>query len=156
MDIWVLNHRMEFDKAARRRMLEKGQLTAFSNAAEILAEIWFAGAAMDENSLLLQSYVLNGGTFGTLKNHVQMQRTKQGNKLQFILRRIFQPYEVLKLQFPVLQKHKWLFPFFQVRRWCNLIFCGGIRRSAKVLETNRRIDGDKASAAARHLGELGL
>lgn len=156
LDIWVLNHRMSFDKSARRQVLERGQLAAFAHGAEVLAEIWFSGAEMDENSRLLQSYVLNGGTYGTLKNQVSLQQEKKGSKLQFILNRIFQPYEVLKLQFPIVQTHKWLVPVFQVVRWFRLLRPGQLKRSRRELQANAAVSQDQQAAARALLQYLEL
>lgn len=147
LDIWVLNHRMEADKTTRSLLLKKGNLAAFSKAAEALAEIWFSDAPMDENSKNFQAFILNGGTYGTLQNHVRLQQGKKGSKLQFAMQRIFQPYDVLKLQFPILQTRKWLVPLFQVVRWFRLLRPGQLKRSRQELQTNSAISEEELSAA---------
>lgn len=155
LDIWVLNHRMEFDPAARQALLSKGDLTAFATATQTLAEIWFSGAPMDENSRILQEFILSGGTYGSMVNRVSLQQKKKGGKFKFALQRIFQPFNILKLQFPVLEKHKWLTPVFHVVRWSRLLFGGVFKRSVRELQTTAAVsDDDQATAQAliRHLG----
>ncbi len=156
LDIWILNHRMEFDPAARQAFLAEGGLTAFAAAAHTLSEIWFSGAPMDENSLLLQEFVLSGGTYGSLQNRVSLQQGQQGGKLQFALNRIFLPYDILKHQFPVLQKHKWLTPVFHLVRWFRLIFCGGMKRSVRELQTTAAVSNDEQASVQALIQHLGL
>ena len=155
LDLYLLS-RIPADRGARRALLEKGGLLSFATQAEALSEVWFGDGTHTDTTAEMEKYVIAGGVYGTEENRITVGQTRQGGKLGYALSRIFLPYHALKYHYPSLQRHKWLFPFFQVRRWCKLIFCGGIRRSAKELETNRRIDTDKASAAARHLKELGL
>ena len=150
LDIWILNHRMEFDPAARNALLEEGKLSAFARGAEALAEGWFSGAPMDENALTFQNFILSGGTYGTVQNRVTLQQEQKGGKLKFALERIFLPYDILKHQFTVLQTHKWLTPVFHLVRWFRLIFCGGMKRSVHELKTTAAVSDD-AQAAVRTL-----
>ena len=48
LDIWILNHRMEFNPEARNALLEEGKLSAFARGAEALAE----GRDIREDALL--------------------------------------------------------------------------------------------------------
>ena len=141
--VWVLNHRVDFSTGQREQFLEMGGLTAFARAAEKLSEIWFSGEPMDEMSQRLQAFVLSGGTYGTVENRVSLQQGKEGGKLRFALKRIFLPYEILKYDFPVLQKHKWLTPVFHVVRWLRLLFCGGVKRSVSELQTVAEVSEEK-------------
>lgn len=156
LDIWVLNHRMEFDPAARQALLAKGKLTAFAKGAEALAEIWFSGANMDERSQIFQDFILSGGTYGTMQNRVSLQQKQKGGKLKFALGRIFQPYDILKLQFPVVQKHKWLAPIFQIVRWFRLLSPGNIKRSVRELQTTAAVSTDEQAAAQALIAYLQL
>lgn len=135
LDVWILNHRVEADTDSRKHLLQQGGLTAFAKAAERLAEIWFSGASMDEYSKPFETFVLHGGTYGTLENQVRMQQAKKGSRLRFVWERIFLPHCFLKHSYPVLQKHKWLTPVFWVVRWFRLLFDGKVGRSAVELQT---------------------
>ena len=156
LDVWVMNHRMAFDKAARCALLEEGALSAFAKAAETLADIWFSGAEMDENSQIFQDFVLSGGTYGTLQNRVTLQQEKKGGKLKFALSRIFLPYDIMKHYFPVLQTHKWLTPVFHLVRWFRLLFCGGVKRSVHELQSTSAVSHEKQTSAQALLQYLQL
>lgn len=156
LDVWIMNHNMEFDPAARQALLSEGNLSAFARGAEELANIWFSGAPMDENARMFEDFILSGGTYGNLQNRVSLQQEQQGGKLQFALHRIFLPYSILKHQFPVLQKHKWLTPVFHLVRWFRLLFCGGIKRSVRELQTTASVSTDAQAAAQALIRHLGL
>lgn len=150
LDIWILNHKIQPEKDDRKLLLEKGGMTGFARAAEKLAEIWFSGKPMDERSKSFESFVLSGGTYGNLENQVSLQQAKKGSKLRFVWERIFLPYRYLKHSYPILQKHKWLTPVYQVVRWFRLLFGGGVSRSVEEFKTSAQLS-DEMQAEARHL-----
>ena len=76
--------------------------------------------------------------------------------VEFALSKIFIPYDVIKFQYPALQKHKWLMPVCQVRRWFRIIFRGGVKRSARELSRNYAITDSEVSKTSKMLEELGL
>lgn len=156
LDVWILNHRVPHDTMERNRLLEEGGLLTFAKCAEKLSEIWFSGLEMDPMSRNLQEFVLSGGNYGGLKNRVAVNQAKQGGKLQNAMSRIFLPYDIMKHYFPILQKHKWLTPLYQVIRWCKLLFCGGIKRSARELQTNATVSDEKRRSVEELLNYLEL
>lgn len=156
LDIWILNHRTDFDPKGRADLLEKGGLTAFAKAAEKLAEIWFSDAPMDELSKGFQVFVCSGGTYGNLENQVNLQQAKKGGKLKFLWDRVFLPYSFLKYSYPVLQKHKWLTPVFWVVRWFRLLFGGKLSASVRELKTFAEVTEDTQASAKALLHYLEL
>ena len=104
----------------------------------------------------MQEYVLTGGVYGNNQNRITMQQTKKGGKFKYAMSRIFLPYDVIKFHYPVLQKHRWLLPFCQVRRWFKLLFCGGAKRSFNELKINQTLSEEKKAKAEELLKELEL
>ena len=154
LDLWILKHRVEHDGEARKQLLDQGGLLAFAQAAESLSEVWFSGAESDPMTDRLAQYILGGGVYGTMENIVIVQQGRRGGKLRYALTRIFLPYETIKYYYPVLQKHKWLLPVYQVVRWCKLLFKGGVKRSVRELKTNAsmsRADMQSAEALLQYL-----
>lgn len=143
LDIWIMNHRMEFDPAARQTLLVEGKLAAFASGVQKLAEIWFSGAPMDEMSRKLQEFVLFGGVYGNMQNRLRMQQVKKGGKFQLALSRIFLPYREMVYRYKVLEKHKWLLPLCHIARWCRLILCGGVKRSVRELKRIGQMRSEK-------------
>jgi hypothetical protein len=44
----------------------------------------------------------------------------------------------------------------QVRRWGKLIFCGGLKRSARELKTNQTVSKDTAEQMKNFIRQVGL
>jgi hypothetical protein len=66
------------------------------------------------------------------------------------------PYDALKFNYPILQKHKWLMPVMQVRRWFNLLLRGRLRRSMHELNVNAKTTDATQEGMRRLLREIGL
>ncbi len=155
IDLWILEHR-EGDRDARERLLEKGGLLQFSHVALALSRVWLGGLEADALSEQLEAYIFSGGTYGTEENRITMEQQKMGGKLGYAMSKIFLPYDTIKHHYPILQKHRWLMPLMQVRRWGKLIFCGHAGRSMRELQYNAGISDEKARETAEFLRRIGL
>ena len=133
LDLWILNHAISHDAASRQALLREGGLHRFSAAMENLAEVWFSGRESDDLSRQASAFLLSGGTYGTVDNFTAVGCSKAGSAGRYWLRRIFMPYVELSASYPVLLKHKWLMPFYQIIRWVRILFGGGIHRAKAEL-----------------------
>lgn len=156
LDVWVLTHRIPFDRRSRDRLLAEGGLSAFAQQAELLSEVWFGGAAPTAVTDQMTSYILRGGLYGSMENRITVQQQKQGGKLRYAASRIFLPYDTLKHHYPVLEQHRWLTPLMEVRRWGKLVFCGGLKRSVRELRCNSATPRQQASETQSLLSVLNL
>lgn len=156
LDLWILNHRVEHDQNKRKSILSQCELLTFAQAAEKLSEVWFSNAQKDTLSEQMEQFILYGGAYGNLPNHLSVQQAKKGGKLQCILSKVFLPYDRLKFHYPILQKNRWLTPVYEVRRWIRLIFTKGIKRSIHTLKVNADISAEQLSSATELLKALGL
>ena len=156
LDIWILNHRVQFDRATREELLQSGGILEFYQGAELLSEVWFGDAAHTPLTKTMENYLLSSGTYGTTESRVAIQQSKKGGKLGFAISRIWLPYSILVTHYPSLERHRWLLPLYQVRRWFKLVFRGGVKRSANELKTNFAVADDKQKALSAMLEDLGL
>ncbi len=117
IDLWILDTMPERDEAGRNRILEKAGLLTFAQAMSSTAKAWFDGHEVPSEEL--EQFILTAHMYSDLKNQVSLGLDRNGLG-KYILRRIFQPYDVIKYTFPILQKHKWLTPFFQMIRWTKI------------------------------------
>lgn len=156
LDIWLLRKKMIFDNQALKKILKETGLETFAKAVESLANVWFSGAKATKLDEELAQYVLTGGVYGTMENRVAVQTNRKKGKIRYTLSRIFLPYNELKYKYPTLKKHPILFPFYQVRRWFNLL--NKDRRKASVREWNEIVNGDKEKTerVANLLKDLGI
>lgn len=155
-DVWVLNHRVPFSAEKREKLLKKGNLWLFAEQARLLSEVWFGNGEHSEITEQMQEYVLNGGIYGSAENRITVQQQKKGGKFKYVASKIFLPYRVLKYHYPILQKHRWLTPVMEIRRWGKLMFCGHAKRVMGMLEYNAGISDEKAEDMRRFLDNIGL
>lgn len=156
LDLWVLNHRISFDREKREALLKTAGLLPFEQAARRLSETWFSSAFAEPTLSTVARYVVYGGVYGTRQNHLLIEQNRRGSKIRYTLSRIFLPYETMKCYYPVLTRHKWLTPLMHVRRWGKLLFCGGIKRSVRELQANHRVTPQETDEIDKMLRELEL
>ena len=156
LDMWVLNHCVDFNQEKRETLLADGGLTVFAKQAALLSEVWFGAAGHTEITRQLETYILRGGVYGTTTNRVAVQQQKRGGKVKYALSRILIPYKVIRFHYPILQKHRWLTPIMEVRRWGKLIFCGHLNRSVPELKCNTTLSEDAAEETRILLRNIGL
>ena len=130
LDLWVLNHRIDFDREKRDKLLSDGGLSVFAKQAELLSEVWFGNTMHTEITRQMEEYILRGGD--TERRPIEWWYSSKN------------------------QKHKWLTPIMEVRRWGKLIFCGHLKRTVNELKYNSAISEDAATKAQALLKNVGL
>ena len=154
LDLWLLNRRNP-DKSARNALLEQGGLLKFAGVCDRLSEVWFGDGKADEVTDALSDFILGAGMYGSVENMVAVQKNQDGGRLRYIFHRLFMPYDKIKKFYPVLQRHKWLTPVMQVRRWVKMITDGRMNRTVRELQSLK--SGGEANAQTQRLLEnLGL
>ena len=117
IDMWILRNRVDYDRAKREKLLKDGGLYRFALICEQLSDVWFSDAAPDRFTGILQEYIFKGGIYGTFENFVTVYKKENISELKFIASRMFVPYSILKIEYPVIKKYKVLTPFAAVWRW---------------------------------------
>lgn len=157
LDLWVLNHISSGDRAQRESALDACALLPFAKAAEALAEFWFGAEESTPLTDTMARFVVAGGVYGSKVNLATAQKARSGGRFSHILRLVFKPYSDLKYEYPILKKHKWLYPFCLVLRWIKRIFAGSFGRLFRTLflsDARKREDPDKITR--KHLKALGF
>lgn len=156
IDVWILDNQDKADVKKRREIAERGGLDKFMDASSALAKVWLGQQPHTPITLDMQDFILGSGVYGNMENHIIAEQKKRGGKFGLAMSRIFLPYKQLKGHYPVLVKHKWLYPFCQVRRWFKLLFCGGVKRSVKELKSIAQMPKDKIKRTEKMMYQLGL
>lgn len=156
IDLWILDHMKDVDKSARDKLLSRGGLLKFTNASRTLSEVWFGGKELDEMTLQMQEFLLHGGVYGSTDNRVALGQKKKGGRLGYVLSRMFIPYAKLKRYYPVLEKHRWLTPFMQVRRWFMLLKPDVARMAKQEMTVNSNLSKTKSDKMNTFLDDIGL
>ncbi len=156
LDLWLLNHRCEFDREKREALLQKGGLLTFAKVAEKLADIWFSGGEHNEQTLRMQAHVINNGIYGSKENNLAWNQITKGGKNQHAKDLIFLPYENMVKKYPTLKKRKILLPFYHIRRWIETICEGRGSAAIDLLKTNSNVAKTKRDGIEDLLKDLEL
>ena len=119
LDLWMFKKNGLSVKKTGSDFLKNSNLYCFSKKSEQLSGIWFEEDTHTELSRKMEEYVLSGGVYGNALN-----KKSVGNKklnLRYKVSRIWLPTWVMKIRYSNLQKHIWLLPFYQVKRWFGIL-----------------------------------
>ena len=156
IDIWILKKHSSFCGEEVETLLRKADLWKFAKNAEKLANIWFGSDEHNETTKQMEDYILQGGVYGTLEQQLAMSQNKKGGKFKHLLSRVFLSYRAMLIYYPSLRKCPILYPFYQVRRWFRIAFCGGRKRAFNEMKLNRNLSQLQKEKAKRLIDDLGL
>lgn len=156
VDLWLLNNKTDYDLEKRNLLLREGNLFEFGENAKKLSDVWFGGTDSDEITDMIEEYIITGGVYGNIKNKVIFNQSKVGNRFDYAMSRIFVSYDMLKLYFPILTRHRWLMPFCQVGRWLKIIFRNRLKNSINELNINNQISNEAKDNMEELIKILGL
>lgn len=152
VDLYILDRLDGADPEKRATILQKSELEKFTAILQKINRVWFEGEAHDATSQKAERFILDGGVYGNTENALAIEEQKKGGRVGYLLSMVFLPYHRLKRQYPILEKHRWLMPLMQVRRWFRLIFCGRIKPMMNRLKHNE----SEAATVKDFLSEIGL
>lgn len=156
IDLWIIKNKVGFDEEKAQKMLQESGLLAFFERSTDLVNVWFEGKEHSEITQEMENYILQGGVYGTLKQNLAMSQNKKGGKFRHLMSRIFLSYKDMAVYYPSLKKCPILFPFYQVRRWCRILFCGGRKAAMNEIKVNQNITTEEQERAKKLLEELNL
>lgn len=156
IDLWIIKNKVGFDEEKAQKMLQESGLLAFFERSTDLVNVWFEGKEHSEITQEMEDYILQGGVYGTLKQNLAMSQNKKGGKFRHLMSRIFLSYKDMAVYYPSLKKCPILFPFYQVRRWCRILFCGGRKAAMNEIKVNQNITTEEQERAKKLLEELNL
>lgn len=156
VDIGLLRERLNYDRKMLQQLCCQAKLDKFYNHTLQLIDVWFCGKTHTPVSRQLEQFVVRGGTFGNADNLTLIDQAQTGSKEKRLLKRIFMPYEGLKIQYPILEKRRWLTPLFQVVRWFRIFTGGRLRRAIQEYKTSQSHTDEQICEAKVFLDNLGL
>ena len=155
-DLYLLMEKGGYDEDTVRAYCDECGLAKLYDSVKLLARVWFGTEEHTELSKNMEKFLLDGGAYGTMDNVVTLYSGKNGGKVRYAFGRIFAPYSHMKEKYPILEKHKWLLPFMQVRRWLNVLIGGRMKQSVKKIRDTSKIDNTKSFEVKNLFDEIGL
>ena len=125
MDCFILNraHGADIDRDYTDSELQKLGLYEFACECEKIDESWFGNGSQVDGFSQTEKYIFKSGTYGRLDFKVANGiKGCNNNRLVYIISRIWMPYRLLKLSYPVLEKAPFLMPFCEVHRLVSAFF----------------------------------
>lgn len=156
IDLWIIKNKVGFDEEKAQKMLQESGLLAFFERSTDLMNVWFEGKEHSEITQEMENFILQGGVYGTLEQHLAMSQNKKGGKFKHLLSKMFLSYKDMSIYYPSLKKCPILFPFYQVRRWCRILFCGGRKAAMNEIKVNKNITKEEQERAKKLLEDLNL
>ncbi len=156
MDLFVLENKLEFDEQKLNELLNKGKLLKFYKTLNQLKCFWFEGKEPSLDVITVSNYLISGGAYGSREKGVVIANVKKGSKTRYFFSRMFLPYRKLKRIYPVLNKHKWLFPFYQVVRWFSFLFGSRSKTGRSELAVLTSVKKQELASARDLLSSVGL
>ena len=121
---------------------------AFYEISLRLSNAWFSGKEHDEETLVYQRYLLGGGVYGTKKNQIAVNLGKKST-FSYAWGRIFMPYKQLCTTYPKLIGKPFLVPFYQIRRWCRIVFKGRFSNVPEEIKANKSVNYDSTQELSK-------
>ena len=156
LDLAIINAKMPYDKETADSVLKECGALVFAEEIERLSRVWFGGEEHTALTREMQEYIVGGGAFGSLENQVAINNKTKGGRFRYILGRIFAPYDRLKLYYPRLDKYPILMPYYQIKRWCRLLFTKSRKRALTELKHNQTVSSETSERIVGMCNRLGL
>lgn len=157
LDLYLIHHQMPYNNEKLRMLCREAKIETFYEYVIQLSEVWFGESSYTPVTSAMEEYILHGGTYGTKDNSIAMEQTRQGGgHTRYIRGRIFMPYKTLKIKYPILERHKYLTPIYQVVRWYKAFSGGKLKKYTAEMKLSRHIQPEQLDSAEKLLEALKL
>jgi hypothetical protein len=156
IDLWILENLKNRNQNAGDELLLQCDLLRFAEVSRHLSDVWFGNGKPNEITLQMQDFILKGGAYGASDNRVAIQQKKRGGRIGYFISRMIIPYERLKRYYPVLEKHRWMMPFYQIKRWFMLLDPKIAKMAKNEININRKLGKTRADEMNIFLDNIGL
>lgn len=157
LDLYLIHHQMPYNDEKLRMLCREAKIETFYEYVIQLSEVWFGESSHTSITSAMEKYILHGGTYGTTDNSITMERTRQGGgHTRYIKNRIFMSYKTLKMKYPILEKHKYLTPIYQMVRCYKALSNGKLKNYISELHLSKHINQEQLDNAEKLLEALKL
>ncbi len=156
LDLWILDSIQTAQQEKREALLLQGGLLHFAENVRLLGAVWLGKEKHNALTQEMERFILDGGIYGNMEKKTVIEQQKRGGKVQYFLSKTVLPYEQMKETYPVLQKHRWLLPAMQVRRWFRILIHGIAPQTKKELAVSQKASRSEVENVGRFLKDIGL
>ena len=156
VDLYVINHNMEFDRTKLNQLYKQGGIEKFAKVADDLSEAWFGDGSMDDGTSLMEEYILNSGLYGNLEQYVIVNQINSDSKFKSIIKRIFMPYSELIILYPALENRKILYPWYFIKRLIRIASTSDSKKAVMEIKLHSGMDEKKKDNVKKLLNMLDI
>ena len=142
------------DRKVFSDMLAAHGLLKFYDVCEKIVDHVVYGIEPDKLTVKTENFVLKAGVYGNVDNYVTIGQKQRGGKFRYLWSRAFLPYAQLKEFYPKLEGRKWLTPYYELKRWLQMIFGGKMKKKLAEVKRLSAYDEKKANEIMELFGEL--
>ena len=156
IDLQLLRKNMPFDINGFDKLLKRTELLTFKNAAYALCDVWFSEAEHTDLTERLERFIVSGGVYGSAKNSFAVAKGENIKQRSYIFKTAFLPRENLECLYPNLKKHRWLLPFYQVKRWFKFFDKSKRKNILDTANAEKAVSSQEANSAQLLMQDLKL
>lgn len=157
IDFAIMKQNIPVDEEQLSLVLSQTKLNEFYNGCLKLYNVWFESGEHDQLTKEMEKFILRAGVYGNIENRVAViKSTKSQGKFRYLMYKIFLPYELLSVIYPKLKKRRYLTPFYEVRRWFEILFCGRMKNAVREIKVNANTGAEQVQKVSNLMKELGL
>lgn len=156
IDLYLLEKNLDYDRDKLMDFCTRAGIARFYECVRRVIDVWFNEAEHTEMTRRIEEFILSGGVYGTKSNHIAIQQERAGNKFHHILTRIFMPYKSLKIKYPILEKHPWMAPMFEVVRWVQMLCKKRLGTYRRELDMICNLSDERRNEIGQLLDDVGL
>ena len=142
VDLYILRENLNFSEKGLKKLCDECNITKFYYTMLELQDIWFGAGKHTKITKIIEEYILTGGVYGSIENKTAIQETEEGNKTGYILKRVFIPYNAMKYRYPVIKKHKFLYPAVVVLRLIEALMPERRKRAIREMQMLKNLNGN--------------
>ncbi len=120
-DIYFYRLREGMDESRLRALLRSASLEKFYDSVMALTRVLVGDAEHTPLTEAMLSHIVENGVCAGVDKAYAAAQSREG-KGAYLLSRIFMPYSLMKIRYPVLVRHPYLLPIYEVVRWFQLVF----------------------------------
>ena len=156
VDLWIIRNNMPCDIKMLEQLLKKAELFEFYNAAVSLCEVWLKDKEPSDLDRKTEEYIITGGIYGNAKNTASARKARGKGRVSLLMGVVFYPNEILKKEHPILNKHPWLIPLYQVKRWFRVFNKDKRRKAFAIYKASGAATDESVESVAKLLHRLNL
>ena len=156
LDLWILQKNGYCKEEKVIPLLRKCGLITFYLSVKDLMNVWLEGKEHTDLTRQMECYILSGGVYGNSENSNAAGAARKKGKFRYLWSMAFPSYQVMRVLYPSLRKHKILLPFCYIHRFFSKLFGRDRKRVRSRWKAAMDQDTNRIQSAEALLQAVGL